>query len=125
MPPAKSSNKASCRSALGAHDAQRRNRQSDGGRRLRLSDELQIAFDRREIQVGGTREIRVVMTPDIDVVTPDDALRTAAQLMTDLDLDALPASDSSCLIGMITGAMRVVAHGCDPREAKVGQAMSR
>ena len=70
-------------------------------------------------------KIRDVMTPDIEVVTPDDALRTAAQLMTDLDLDALPVSDSSCLIGMITGAMRVVANGCDPREAKVGQAMSR
>jgi hypothetical protein len=43
-------------------------------------------------------------------------------LMTYLDLDALPVSGSSCLIGMITGAMRVVANGCDPREAKVGQA---
>jgi hypothetical protein len=28
----------------------------------------------------------------------DDALRTAAQLMTGLDLDALPVRDSSCLI---------------------------
>jgi predicted transcriptional regulator len=35
------------------------------------------------------------------VVTSDDALRTATQLMTDLDLDALPVSDSSRLIGMI------------------------
>lgn len=59
-------------------------------------------------------KIRDVMTPDIEVVTSDDALRTAAQLMTGLDLDA-PVSDTSCLIGMITGAMRVVANGCDPR----------
>jgi CBS domain-containing protein len=35
-------------------------------------------------------KIRDVMTPDIEVVTPDDALRTAAQLMTGLGLDPAP-----------------------------------
>jgi len=33
-------------------------------------------------------KIRDVMTPDIDVVAPEDTLTTAAQLMADLDFGA-------------------------------------
>ena len=44
-------------------------------------------------------KIRDVMTPDIDVVTPDDTLKTAAQLMAELDLKALPVSEDNRLAG--------------------------
>jgi CBS domain-containing protein len=72
-------------------------------------------------------KIRDVMTPDIEVVTPDDKLRTAARLMADLDFEALPVSEDNKLVGMIAGrdiAVRVVAEGCDPEAITVGQAMS-
>jgi CBS domain-containing protein len=72
-------------------------------------------------------KIRDVMTPDIDMVRPDDTLTTAAQLMANLDVEALPVSENNCLTGVITGrdiATRVVADGCDPQEVTVGKAMT-
>jgi CBS-domain-containing membrane protein len=72
-------------------------------------------------------KIRDVMTPNIEVATPTDTLRTAAQLMADLDFDALAVSENNRLIGVITGGditMRVVAEGRDAEETTVRQAMS-
>lgn len=72
-------------------------------------------------------KIRDVMTPDIEVVTPDDTLGTAAQLMADLECDVLPVSETNHLIGMITCrdiAMRVAAAPGNPKEVTVGQAMT-
>ena len=72
-------------------------------------------------------KIRDVMTPDIEVVTPDDTLKTAVQLMGDLDCDALPVSEDNHLIGVITGrdiATRVVAKSQDGEEITVREAMS-
>ena len=40
-------------------------------------------------------QIRDVMTPDIDVVTPADTLRTAARLMAELDCETLPVAERS------------------------------
>jgi CBS domain-containing protein len=40
-------------------------------------------------------KIRDVMTPDIEVVIPEETLSTAAQLMVECDLDALPVSDNN------------------------------
>jgi CBS domain-containing protein len=72
-------------------------------------------------------KIRDVMTPDIDLVTPDDTLTTAAQLMADLDFEVLPVAVDNRLTGVITGrdiATRVAAEGCDPKEVTVAQAMN-
>ena len=72
-------------------------------------------------------KIRDVMTPDIEVVTPDDTLTTAAQIMADLDFEALPVSENNRLTGVITGrdiATRVVTDGCDPKEVTVAKAMT-
>jgi CBS domain-containing protein len=71
--------------------------------------------------------IRDVMTPDIDVVTPEDTLKTAAELLAELDLEALPVSENNRLVGVITSrdiAMRVAADGCNPKEVRVGHAMT-
>lgn len=72
-------------------------------------------------------KVRDVMTPDVEVVNPDDTLRTAAQVMAHLDVEALPVSENNHLTGVITGrdiAMRVAAEGCNPKEVTVGQAMT-
>jgi CBS domain-containing protein len=68
-----------------------------------------------------------VMTPDIEMVTPDDTLKTAVQLMADLDVDALPVSEDNHLIGVITGrdvAAQVVAKNQSGDEITVREAMS-
>jgi CBS domain-containing protein len=72
-------------------------------------------------------KVRDLMTPDVEVVTPDDTLRTAAQLMVDLGSAALPVGEGNQLIGMITDrdiAIRVAAEGWDPEKVTVSQAMS-
>lgn len=68
-----------------------------------------------------------VMTPDIEVVTADDELTTAARLLADLDFEALPVLEDNKLVGTITGrdiAVRIVADGGDPEATTVHQAMS-
>jgi CBS domain-containing protein len=68
-----------------------------------------------------------VMTPELDVVAPDDTLRTVARLMADLDSGALPVGENNQLVGMITGrdiAIQVVAEGRDPEKITVREAMS-
>lgn len=72
-------------------------------------------------------KIRDVMTPDIDVVTPEDTLPTAARLMAELDCEALPVAEDNRLAGLVTGrdlSLRVVAEGCDPKEVTVREAMT-
>ena len=44
-----------------------------------------------------------LMTPDIEVVAPGETLKTAAQLMADLDCEALPVGEDNRLVGTITG----------------------
>ena len=68
-----------------------------------------------------------LMTPDVYVVTPSDTLRTAAQLMAELDAAALPVGEDNRLVGIITSrdiAVHVAAEGRDPGTITVGQAMS-
>ena len=68
-----------------------------------------------------------VMTPDIEVLNPDDSLGTAARLMADLDFEALPVSENNRLTGMITGrdiAIRVVVESRGAAEITVREAMS-
>ena len=72
-------------------------------------------------------KVRDVMTPDVDVVTPEDTLTTAARLMAELDCEALPVAEENRLAGVVTGrdiGVRVVAEGCDPKEVTVGEAMA-
>ena len=72
-------------------------------------------------------KIRDVMTPDIQVVTPEDTLKIAVQLMADLDYDALPVSEDNHLIGVITSrdvAVQVVRKNQGAGEITVSEAMS-
>ena len=68
-----------------------------------------------------------VMTPEVEAVNPDDTLRTAAELMAELDSSALPVGENDLLIGVITDhdiTIRAVAEGQDPEKTTVRQAMS-
>ena len=68
-----------------------------------------------------------LMTPDVEVVTPGDTLRTAARLMAELDAGVLPVGEGNRLVGVITGrdiAIQVAAEGRDPQKITVRQAMS-
>ena len=68
-----------------------------------------------------------VMTPDVEVVNPDDTLETAAQVVWDRDSAALPVGENDVLIGVITDrdiTIRAVVEGRDPEKFTVRQAMS-
>ena len=72
-------------------------------------------------------KVSELMTPDVEIVAPDDTLHTAARMMADLDTGALPVGENDRLVGMITDrdiTIRAVAEGRDPDKAKVRDAMS-
>jgi len=58
------------------------------------------------------------MTPEVELCTPDDTLKDAAQAMAALGVGLLPVTDNDRLVGMITDrdiAIRAVAAGKGPR----------
>jgi CBS domain-containing protein len=77
--------------------------------------------------MGAFMKISDVMIPDVQVVNADDSLRTAAELMADLDSSALPVGENNLLVGAITDhdiTIRAVVEGRDPEKTTVRQAMS-
>lgn len=67
------------------------------------------------------------MTRDARCVAPETKLEEAAQLMAELDVGALPVCSHDRLAGILTDrdiAVRAVAHGRDPRQTKVQDAMT-
>jgi CBS domain-containing protein len=72
--------------------------------------------------------IREVMTPDVEVASPDDTLETAAKMMGELDVGALPVGKNDRLVGMVTDrdiAVRGVAEGGDVGSMKLREIMTR
>jgi CBS domain-containing protein len=69
-----------------------------------------------------------VMASDVSVVTPGTTIDAAAQMMADLDIDALPVGETEgALAGIITSRdilLRVVAPRRDPRATRVAEAMT-
>lgn len=60
------------------------------------------------------KTIAEVMTPDVEVLRPEETLRDAARAMADLDVGSLPVCDGRRLLGMITDrdiTIRAVAEG--------------
>jgi CBS domain-containing protein len=67
------------------------------------------------------------MTRDVRLVSPDDTIERAAQIMGSVDAGVLPVTDGERLVGMITDrdiAIRGVGEGCAP-SARVGDVMSQ
>jgi len=62
-------------------------------------------------------KIKEVMTRNVEVVQPNDSLRSAAQKMRDRDIGFLPVSEGGELIGVVTDrdiAVRAIAGGMNP-----------
>jgi CBS domain-containing protein len=71
-------------------------------------------------------KISEVMTPNPQVITPDQPIQEAARRMLDGDTGALPVGDGERLVGMVTDrdiAVRAVAEGRGP-ETPVSEVMS-
>jgi CBS domain-containing protein len=79
----------------------------------------------------GAIDCREVMTKELIVCRPSDSVAHAAELMAKYHVGALPVVDSEehrRLEGIVTDrdlALRVVAHGHDPRRVTVADVMTR
>jgi CBS domain-containing protein len=72
-------------------------------------------------------QVKQCMTREVCVISPDDTIERAAQLMGQIDAGILPVRENDRLVGMITDrdiAVRGVAEGCSP-SAKVRDVMSQ
>jgi CBS domain-containing protein len=61
-------------------------------------------------------KIREFMSRDVRTISPDRSIRDAAQVMSAMDLGALPVGEDDRLVGMITDrdiAVRAIAEGRD------------
>jgi CBS domain-containing protein len=68
-----------------------------------------------------------VMTRQVELTKPDDTIEQAAKLMAKIDAGVLPVADGDRLVGMVTDrdiAIRAVAEGKGPRDAKVRDVMT-
>jgi CBS domain-containing protein len=71
-------------------------------------------------------KVRDVMSPEVQLCTPDDTLKDAAEAMAALAVGLLPVTDNECLVGMISDrdiAVRGVALGRGP-DSWVGDVMT-
>lgn len=72
-------------------------------------------------------KINQCMTRDVRIISPEDSIERAAQIMGQIDAGVLPVADGDRLVGMITDrdiAIRGVAEGCGS-DAKVRDIMSQ
>ena len=72
-------------------------------------------------------KVQECMSRDVRVISPDDTIERAAQMMAQIDAGVLPVGKNDKLVGMITDrdiAIRGVAEGCSP-DARVGDVMSQ
>jgi CBS domain-containing protein len=73
------------------------------------------------------KTIAEVMSRDVTSVSPEDSIRSAAELMDYLDVGALPVTEGNRLIGMITDrdiTIRATAAGLGPEETQVADVMT-
>jgi CBS domain-containing protein len=73
------------------------------------------------------QKIQDVMTRDVEVISPDDTLRSAAEKMRDRDVGPIPVCDGQRLVGMLTDrdiVVRIIAQGKDAQSTRVSEAMS-
>jgi CBS domain-containing protein len=62
-------------------------------------------------------KLKDVMTPSVEVVSPDSTLKAAALKMKALDVGPMPVCDGDKVVGMLTDrdiVVRAVAEGLDP-----------
>jgi CBS domain-containing protein len=72
------------------------------------------------------KKISDVMTPHVQLISPEQTIQDAACLMADIDAGSIPAGENDRLVGMITDrdiAIRAVAKGRSP-DTKVREVMT-
>ncbi len=72
-------------------------------------------------------QLKEIMTPSVEIISPRATAADAARKMKDLDVGAIPVCDGEKLLGMITDrdlVLRVMAIGRDPVQALVSDAMT-
>jgi CBS domain-containing protein len=72
-------------------------------------------------------KVKDCMSRDVRMVSPDDTVQAAAEVMKNLNVGIVPVSEGGSVVGVVTDrdiALRVVALGLDGRETKVTEAMS-
>lgn len=72
-------------------------------------------------------QLKEIMTPNVEVVSPNATAADAARKMLYLDVGAVPVCDGDQLFGMITDrdlVLRVMAISRDPVQARVSEAMT-
>ena len=72
-------------------------------------------------------QIKEIMTPSVEILSPNATATDAARKMKDLDVGAIPVCDGERLLGMVTDrdlVLRVMAMSRDPEQAKVSEAMT-
>src|SRR5262250_1719797 len=72
-------------------------------------------------------QLKEIMTPGVEVVTPEATIQEAAEKMRHLDIGPLPVCDGDRLVGMLTDrdiAVRAVADGRDPVTTLVREVMT-
>lgn len=72
-------------------------------------------------------QVHEIMTRDVELVSPDDTVQSAAKMMAALDTGILPVGENDRLIGCVTDrdiAIRAVAAGKSPAKCKIREIMS-
>ena len=72
-------------------------------------------------------QVRDIMSAKVKIISPDDSLQWAAQLMEEIDTGALPVGENDRLIGMVTDrdiAVRGAAEDRAPETTTVRDVMS-
>ena len=75
----------------------------------------------------GSKQIKDVMSPQVEVIKSSTVLTDAARKMRDQDVGALPVSNNDKLVGMVTDrdiAIRAVAESKDPLTETVQNVMT-
>ena len=70
-------------------------------------------------------KVRDAMSPEVQLCTPDDTLKDAAEAMAALGVGLLPVTDNECLVGMISDRDIAIRAGLPWAEGPIrGSAMS-
>ena len=72
-------------------------------------------------------QVNEIMTREVQLVSPEDSLQTAAQVMAVYDFGMVPVGQDDRLVGMLTDrdiTTRAVARGLNPAQCRVGEVMS-
>jgi CBS domain-containing protein len=72
-------------------------------------------------------QLKEIMTPGVEDISPEATLREAAEKMRHLDIGPLPVCDGDRLVGLLTDrdiTVRAVAEGRDPATTRVREVMT-